>query len=249
VNPPDAIANPPDAIVTPTCTDGIKNGTESDVDCGGSCGATCATGKKCGSASHCLSKICTAGLCQAVPVIVDLAVNSSANDAEESLTTGMVAIDSSDLELDYDADLHTQQMVGIRFVNVTVPKAATITNAYVQFTPKYTRSMATALTIKGQAIDNAPHFTTVSRSISARVATAAQTVWSPVPAWVSDNSDATTRTPDLKPILQEIVNRPGWSAANAFVLLISGNGGDRTAVSYDGRSAAAPRLHVEYVVP
>jgi hypothetical protein len=71
--------------------------------------------------------------------------------------------------------------------------------------------------------------------------------WSPVPAWVANSSDAATRTPDLKTVLQEIVNRPGWSAANAFVILVTGNGGDRSAFSYDGRSAAAPRLHVEYV--
>lgn len=51
----------------PTCTDGRKNGDESDVDCGGSCaagaGATCATGKGCASGPDCKSGLCEGNLC------------------------------------------------------------------------------------------------------------------------------------------------------------------------------------------
>ncbi len=48
-----------------TCGDGIKNGSESDVDCGGSCGA-CANLKGCGGNSDCTSGVCTSGMCAAV---------------------------------------------------------------------------------------------------------------------------------------------------------------------------------------
>ena len=37
-------------ISTPTCTDGVKNGTETDVDCGGAC-SPCADGKACAVAA------------------------------------------------------------------------------------------------------------------------------------------------------------------------------------------------------
>ncbi|MBK7395895.1 MAG: hypothetical protein IPJ34_06200 [Myxococcales bacterium] len=47
-----------------SCTDKAQNGTESDVDCGGSCPG-CAVGKKCGVAADCLSKVCTAKACVA----------------------------------------------------------------------------------------------------------------------------------------------------------------------------------------
>ncbi len=40
-----------------SCTDGRKNGDESDVDCGGACGA-CASGADCSSASDCASGLC-----------------------------------------------------------------------------------------------------------------------------------------------------------------------------------------------
>ena len=47
----------------PICTDGIKNGSESDVDCGGTC-PRCATGKTCASRNDCASARCEAGTCQ-----------------------------------------------------------------------------------------------------------------------------------------------------------------------------------------
>ena len=53
------------------------------------------------------------------------------------------------------------------------------------------------------------------------------------------------RTPDLSPIIQEIVNRSGWGSGGAIAFLITGTG-HRTAVTYDGSAAGAPLLHVEY---
>jgi hypothetical protein len=46
-------------------------------------------------------------------------------------------------------------------------------------------------------------------------------------------------------VIQEIVDRPGWSSDNAMVLIITGTG-ERVAESYDGNSSGAPLLHVEY---
>ncbi|HVU00319.1 MAG TPA: DUF2341 domain-containing protein [Polyangiaceae bacterium] len=48
---------------SPTCTDQAQNGTETDVDCGGTCGG-CPTGKKCNGASDCASGVCR-GTCAA----------------------------------------------------------------------------------------------------------------------------------------------------------------------------------------
>jgi hypothetical protein len=48
----------------PTCTDGVKNGTETGVDCGGGSCPTCATGQTCLSNSDCTSNVCSNGVCQ-----------------------------------------------------------------------------------------------------------------------------------------------------------------------------------------
>lgn len=47
-----------------TCTDGVRNGTESDVDCGGSC-PRCSEGRQCGSRQDCDTALCPNGSCQA----------------------------------------------------------------------------------------------------------------------------------------------------------------------------------------
>ena len=61
-------APPPPGI---TCSDGVKNGSESDVDCGGGACARCATGKSCGSRTDCASALCSGGACQACAVAAD----------------------------------------------------------------------------------------------------------------------------------------------------------------------------------
>lgn len=51
-------------VIPPSCTDGIKNENESDIDCGGEC-STCADGKACVSAANCQSGVCSGSRCQA----------------------------------------------------------------------------------------------------------------------------------------------------------------------------------------
>lgn len=46
-----------------TCSDTIKNEDETDVDCGGGCGATCAGGKACLVNDDCASFICDNNVC------------------------------------------------------------------------------------------------------------------------------------------------------------------------------------------
>lgn len=53
---------PPTTPPGPTCTDGVKNGDESDVDCGGTC-PRCATSKICRRDGDCLSGFCSGGRC------------------------------------------------------------------------------------------------------------------------------------------------------------------------------------------
>jgi formylglycine-generating enzyme required for sulfatase activity len=49
----------------PSCSDQIKNGDETDTDCGGSCATKCAPTKACTEAKDCLEGVCTASVCAA----------------------------------------------------------------------------------------------------------------------------------------------------------------------------------------
>lgn len=50
----------------PTCSDGRRNGDETDVDCGGRCGA-CGDDAACAAHGDCDSKLCGAGVCKRQP--------------------------------------------------------------------------------------------------------------------------------------------------------------------------------------
>ena len=52
----------------PTCSDGVKNGAEADVDCGAGGCARCAVGKACAGDAQCESGSCQRGVCVKVPV-------------------------------------------------------------------------------------------------------------------------------------------------------------------------------------
>ncbi len=49
--------------ITPNCTDQIRNGDETDVDCGGSC-KQCSDGKRCQLDSDCTNNYCYQGICK-----------------------------------------------------------------------------------------------------------------------------------------------------------------------------------------
>ena len=52
---------------TPTCSDGVRNGNETDVDCGGPNCPACTNGKNCLAPSDCISGVCSNGVCVAPP--------------------------------------------------------------------------------------------------------------------------------------------------------------------------------------
>ncbi|MBI2891216.1 MAG: hypothetical protein HYY13_10590 [Nitrospirae bacterium] len=123
---------------------------------------------------------------------VSIRVSVSADDAEEDTGTGAVNRTSSDLELTTDGGV--VQQVGMRFLNVTVPKAAVITNAYVEFETDETGSSSTNLTFNGHAADNAAVFTSTNYDISSRTKTTATVTWSSVPAWTPWTRNTSRRT-------------------------------------------------------
>jgi hypothetical protein len=60
---PSTSSPPPEAPAEPTCADGVRNGDETDVDCGGTC-PRCAVGKTCATRDDCASARCASGVCQ-----------------------------------------------------------------------------------------------------------------------------------------------------------------------------------------
>lgn len=70
----------------PTSKDGIKNGGETDVDCGGGEAPACGDGKKCGGGGDCTSLVCKGGAC-AAPAKDDGVKNGDESDVDCGGTT------------------------------------------------------------------------------------------------------------------------------------------------------------------
>ena len=173
---------------------------------------------------------------------LDLRIAASADDIEQRLSDGAMYLTSSDLELVNDPYYFGDQNVGLRFNNVAIPQGATITNAFIEFEAKETAGETTALVIALQAADNAPAFTSAPYNLTSRPLTTASVAWN-LPAWTVIGSKQTT--PSLATPLQEVINRPGWVPGNSLVVLFSGSG-RRTAWAWEGKSASAALLHIEY---
>lgn len=180
-------------------------------------------------------------------VTVNSAVVQSSDDAEEEISSGSVNLTSSDLELTSDGG--SNQWVGMRFQNITIPQGTVILSASIQFTVDETDSGSTSVQIWGHDADNSGTFTTTVNNISNRPRTTASVNWSTIPAWNTVGQAGTDQeTPDLTSIVQEIVNRGGWASGNAMSFVISGSG-ERTAESYNGSSTQAPVLQIVANIP
>lgn len=64
-----------------SATDGVKNGSETDVDCGGEGAPACADGKACAQPNDCMSGVCAGGRC-ASPSPTDGVKNGTETDVD-----------------------------------------------------------------------------------------------------------------------------------------------------------------------
>jgi hypothetical protein len=143
-------------------------------------------------------------------------VNASTDDAEEQ-SSGSMSLTSSDLEL------VDNQVVGMRFNNIDIPQGAQIENAYIQFTVDETKGSGAGavLNFSAEAVDDAQGFSSTASDISNRTLTGASVQWD-VPAWNTvGEADLDQQTPDLSAVIQEVVNRAGWTGLNSIVVVVN----------------------------
>ena len=122
---------------------------------------------------------------------LDIRVSTSTDDAEEKGGDGSIACSGDDLELGED---RTLQLVGLRFQNLTIPRGASITRAYVEFTADEIQGDTTNATFHGQASDNAPTFGSGTGDISARPRTLAAVDWQYIAPWTRNIPRTSRRT-------------------------------------------------------
>ena len=152
------------------------------------------------------------------------------------------------IEYNTGTPVPANQKIGLRFSDVKIPQGSTITGAYIDFTSiNATNSDSMPANIYAEDVDNSAPFNTglLTDDVANRIAnkTANSPVNWNVPTW---NPNTLYSTPDLKDIVQDIVDRTGWCGGNAMSFLLDASTGTRKAVSDDGDQGISPALRIEY---
>jgi len=133
-----------------------------------------------------------------------------------------------------------------RFLNITIPKGAVIDSAYLRViaSERGGSGSPTLTKVKGNNVDNSTAPTTYAGVVGLTRTTAAVD-WDIATFTNGTEYDS----PDIKTVIQEIIDRAGWVSGNNITILIDNDGGsDRRMVfhSYDEVTYAEPKLVINY---
>lgn len=172
-----------------------------------------------------------------------LQISSSDSDAEELVATAVVSLGSSDLELVEAAT--GLQIVALRFPSVDIGIGESIASASLQFVVDEVSLGTSLITIRTEDSSSPAALEAVNGNLSGRAASELSVDWAAAPWPDVGAAGSEQATPDLAALVQERVNQPEWRRGNPMVFLFTG-AGTRTAVSFDGAPASAPRLSVQF---
>ena len=183
-------------------------------------------------------------------------IKNSLDDIEER-PDGSLDYDSSDLEIVWEsptsADLNNQ-LIGLRFADLAIPKGATITDAYIQFSVDEPAKSFDPfkVNIYAEDVPNSAAFEKVAYTVSSRVKTTDSIEWKDAPLWTTEHeAGSAEQTANLASLVQKIVDKDGWNEGNALSFILSGIG-NRTAESFEGAGShldQVPTLHLVYTTP
>lgn len=151
-------------------------------------------------------------------------------------------LDLDYLYLDYATlDMHAYA----RFLNINIPPGSTIVKAYIDLQAYAGSGGASSLRILGIKELNTATFSTQAdadgRAVTIALVNWAAGIWAPG-SWYGGSNDKQ----DIKAIIQEIIDQPGWASGNALAIKIinTAQAISKTATSREGGNS--PHLHIEY---
>ncbi|MEI6752277.1 MAG: right-handed parallel beta-helix repeat-containing protein [Paludibacter sp.] len=171
----------------------------------------------------------------------------SASDAVENTSTKVVTLNGSTLTASITSSTN-KVIAALRFSSVNIPKGATILNARIKLKSLSVAGgdVADPIQIRAENIGNSAILNSTSGSISGKTRTTSFANWLPTSAI---NGDYFSNSLDF--IVNEIITRPDWASGNAMTFIFEVNstapaGKSVSFTSFDGSSANAPQLIVEY---
>ncbi len=165
------------------------------------------------------------------------------NDAEED--NGNNSVNNSGGSF----DMRSSQTNGLHFENLPIARGATVLEAKITFTARDSNNGSHTLTFKTENSVVAPNFPESNSNISNRGTTSGSVIWnsSSSPALTGWSKDVEYTTPDLKSIIQPLINDANWNPSSngvAFIQTASTNN-KRAAYTYDSSPGGAAVLEIK----
>ena len=124
-----------------------------------------------------------------------------------------------DLDMGWEGEDNNQVMTTfLRFVNVTIPQGSVVDSAYLYIYAHEDEVDPAYITAYAEGVDNSAAFVD-TELYSQRTKTTASVAWDITENWTMWQQ---YKSPDFKTIVQEVINRPGWTYGNALTLFLQG---------------------------
>ncbi|RJQ54995.1 MAG: hypothetical protein C4530_16525 [Desulfobacteraceae bacterium] len=171
---------------------------------------------------------------------LDLLVSDGRADSSEKEYNGLVQPDYA------RAYVGKGYINGFHFKEVAVPQRAVILSANLNLHCLGFCDNDISIVYRGEAADDASPFTNEGHDLSLRPVTSVSTEERP-DSWITGSFNA---SPNLKDIIQEIVDRGGWQSGSSLNLFIfnSGSGSYRSAGVFEQGEENAATLRIRFKV-
>ncbi len=148
---------------------------------------------------------------------------------------------ASGIKLDFGDD----KISALRFRNITIPQGATITNAFLTFTARGNRPNTPSITrVFGENTSN-PTSIGTDTNINGRTKTVSSVQWT----FLSWSNNFEYQSPDLSPVVQELVNNYNYNSGDIVFILNPEGNASRDAKSYETNQDGTdvPVLNITYI--
>lgn len=184
-------------------------------------------------------------------------VGASSDDAHRRLSDDFWNLGNYYVGVGAHDETYHEYGDGMRFTNITIPQGETINEAYLILRCNGSRSGTVCNSrISAEDVDDAPTFADDKAAFDTRWAarTTARVDWDAIPAWTVD---VDYNSPEIKTVIQEIVDRGGWASGQDIVIFWDdfedrsdhNVNAHKIADSYDTIDGVAPQLYIKYAVP
>lgn len=173
------------------------------------------------------------------------------DDVTQVVDEGPV-LDQAYLKLGQTVD-YENIWIGLRYQNITIHPGAEILSAYIQFT-SYADGDGNSvmMSIKGEKIAQSTPFSTSINNLYWRSMTDESVPWY-TQDWQSFIPGPDQKTPDIKDVIQEIIDQDDWAYGNALAILMfhfAASLDSLLACSYEYMGEFyAPMLKIEFYDP